>query len=635
MVWNTLNVCEQAAWGHSAFPCESDLRFDPFDIGGVHSLHLCGVASVPLNLRTQTLVAVLQVIRGETSPPAYPIVRECTIIGRHPECEVVLDNAAISRQHAQILESHGSYFLEDMRSRNGTYLNDELIEGRQELKDGDLIRICDATMRIDLNASASSIDIQTLGDRPRQAAHGPTGVEFDSIDESRIFILPESYVEPEFESPSQVRRKAELPKPNDSRAIARPEVKLRCILEIARALGGQLEVDAVLPKLLATLFNNFPLADQGFVLLKDSDSEKLKVKATQARGGRQADAVAVSMTVVRYVMKSGESILSANITDDSRFKMSTSLTRMGVRSMMCVPLLNEEDEPLGVIQIVTRSEDHSFDDDDLDLLESLSMQASLAIQNARLHEEALERRAIERDMAFATQVQLGFLPKSRPKLPGYIFGDYYEAAMSVGGDYFDYIPLPDGRLAITIGDVAGKGMPAALLMARLYSSTRLQLLTSPNPATAISRLNAEIASSGLGHRFITFLCMVLEPKTHKLHVVNAGHLTPILRSKDGTISTFGKEEASLPLGIVPDLVYEEMSIQIAAGDTIVVFTDGATEAMNHQKKIYGRSRLETLVSEANGTVEETLKRITNEVESFTADITTRDDLCLIGIRRSE
>lgn len=556
-------------------------------------------------------------------------------MGRHPECQVVLDNAAISRQHAQILESHGSYFLEDMRSRNGTYLNEALIEGRQELKDGDLIRICDATIRIDLNASASSIDIQTLGESTGSGTDGPTGVEFDSIDESRIFILPDSFVEPEFESPSQVRRKAGLPKSSDSRSIARPEVKLRGILEIARALGGQLEVDAVLPKLLATLFNIFPLADQGFVLLKDSDSDKLKVKATQARGGRQADAVAVSMTVVRYVMKTGESILSENVTDDSRFKKSTSLARMGVRSMMCVPLLNEEDEPLGVIQIVSRSENHSFVDDDLDLLESLSMQASLAIQNARLHEEALERRAIERDMDFARQVQLGFLPKSRPKLPGYIFGDYYEAAQSVGGDYFDYIPLPDGRLAITIGDVAGKGMPAALLMARLYSSTRLQLLTSPNPATAISRLNAEIASSGLGHRFITFLCMVLEPKTHKLSVVNAGHLTPILRSKDGTISTFGKELASLPLGIVPDLVYEEMSLQIAAGDTIIAFTDGATEAMNHDKQIYGRSRLETLVTESQGTVEETLQQITTQVESFTADIATRDDLCLIGIRRSE
>ena len=556
-------------------------------------------------------------------------------MGRHPECELVLDNVAISRQHAQVLESHGSYFLEDLRSRNGTYLNEVLIEGRQELKDGDLIRICDATMRFDLNASAASIEVPPAKGSGQPGVDGPTGVEFDSVDESRIFILPESYAEPDFESSSTLRRRAELHRPNDSRIIAQPEVKLRGILEIARALGGQLEVDAVLPKLLSTLFNIFPVADQGFVLLKDSDSDKLKVKATQARGGKQADAVAVSMTVVRYVMKTGESVLSENIMDDTRFKSSTSLGRMGVRSMMCVPLLDENEESLGVIQIVSRSENHSFDENDLDLLESLAMQASLTIQNARLHEEALERRAIERDLEFATQVQLGFLPKSRPKVPGYLFGDYYEAALRVGGDYFDYIPLPDGRLAITIGDVAGKGMPAALLMARLYSSTRLQLLTSASPAQAISRLNAEIASSGLGHRFITFLCMVLDPKTHELRVVNAGHLTPILRSRDGTISTFGRDLASLPLGIVPDLEYQEMSLQLAVGDTIISFTDGATEAMNKDKKIYGRSRLETLVAESKGTIEETLQQITNEVGDFIADVTTRDDLCLIGIRRSE
>ncbi len=580
-------------------------------------------------------MAVLHIIRGQSHTPAIPIIRECTVMGRHPDCELVLDNIAISRQHAQILESHGSYFLEDLRSRNGTFLNDVQIEGRRELKDGDLIRICDATMRFDLNSSASHIEIPSLDSQRRAIQESPTGVEIDSVDESRIFILPESFSEPDFESSSTLRRRAELPRPNDARSIAQPEVKLRGILEIARALGGQLEVDAVLPKLLSTLFNIFPVADQGFVLLKDSDSDKLKVKATQARGGAKADAVAVSMTVVRYVMQTGESVLSGNIMDDTRFKSSTSLGRMGVRSMMCVPLLDENEDSLGIIQIVSRSENHSYDENDLDLLESLAMQASLAIQNARLHEEALERRAFERDLEFATQVQLGFLPKTRPKVPGYLFGDYYEAALRVGGDYFDYIPLPDGRLAITIGDVAGKGMPAALLMARLYSSTRLQMLTSPTPSQAISRLNAEIASSGLGHRFITFLCMVLNPRTHELHVVNAGHLTPILRSRDGTISTFGRDQASLPLGIVPNLEYQEMSIHLEAGDEIIAFTDGATEAMNSERKIYGRSRLESLVAESTGTIEETLQKITSEVGGFIADVNTRDDLCLIGIRRSE
>lgn len=577
-------------------------------------------------------MAVLNIIRGQANQPFFSIVRESTIMGRHPECQIVLENVAISRQHAQVLESHGTYFLEDLRSRNGTFLNESLLEGRKELKDGDLIRICDTTIRFDLHSSASNLNLQVF---ESPVCDVTSKVEFDTIDDSRVFILPDAFAEPEFESSSTIRRKTEYPRSDDSRVIAQPEVKLRGILEIAKALGGQLQVDTVLPKLLSTLFNIFPVADQGFVLLKDTDSEKLKVKATHVRTGKQVDAVAVSMTIVRYAMKTGESILSGNILDDSRFRTVTSLARLGFRSMMCVPLLNEEDMPLGVIQVVSRSETHSFDENDLDLLQSLAMQASLAIRNARLHEEALERRALERDLEFATQVQLGFLPKSRPKVPGYDFADYYEAAMQVGGDYFDYIPLPDGRLALAIGDVAGKGMPASLLMARLYSSTRLQLLTNSTLAQAINRLNAEIASSGLGHRFITFLCMVLNPATHSLSVVNAGHLCPVLRSKTGNISSFGHERASLPLGIVPDQKYEEMTLTLAPGDSVIAFTDGATEAMNKARQIYGRAKLEALISSSHGTLEETLQRITADVNEHNANLTTRDDLCLIGMQRSE
>jgi len=129
--------------------------------------------------------------------------------------------------------------------------------------------------------------------------------------------------------------------------------------------------------------------------------------------------------------------------------------------------------------------------------------------------------------------------------------------------------------------------------------------------------------------------MVLNPKTHELRVVNAGHLPPVLRSREGAISTFGREQASLPLGIVPDLSYQEAAIQVKAGDTIIAFTDGATEAMNADKKIFGRARLESLIAAENGDVEETLQKITTEVGEFIADDATRDDLCLIGIRRSE
>jgi phosphoserine phosphatase RsbU/P len=259
----------------------------------------------------------------------------------------------------------------------------------------------------------------------------------------------------------------------------------------------------------------------------------------------------------------------------------------------------------------------------------------MAIDNARLHQELLSKREMERDLDFATQVQLGFLPKSRPRVEGYAFADFYEAALHVGGDYFDYIPLGDGRLALTIGDVAGKGMPAALLMARLYSSARYQLLTSAAPGKAIGALNQEIVSSGLGHRFVTFLVMVLDAAAHTITVVNAGHLSPLLCKKDGTVDAIGRKTSGLPLGIVPDTEYEEATFKLAPGDTVLTFTDGVTEAMTDEKTLYGRERLLAMIKKMKGPVEQLIESIVDDVERFTDGSDSRDDTCLVGVQRLE
>lgn len=572
-------------------------------------------------------MAQLLVVKGSAAGTVYPVFGERTVLGRHPQCDVVLDNVAVSRQHAQILEGHGNYYVEDLRSRNRTFVNGVEVDGRVQLRHGDQLRICDAILKFDEfhddTQAAPTVETKAI---ESEISHMAT------LDESRIYFLPEP-AEPLFDS-SSVRRKIAPGRGDAQRSIVNPDVKLKAILEITRALGRELAVEQVLPKVLTTLFNIFPHADQGFGLLQDQDSERLKVKASLSRGPNISEAVAVSMTVVRHVMKTGESILSENVTADSRFNRSVAFTRMQIKSMMCVPLVDEEDKAIGVIQIVTQDAEREFNGDDLDLLESLASQASLTLQNARLHEEAVERRALERDLEFATQVQMGFLPKSRPKLAPYTFCDYYEAAQGVGGDYFDYIQLPDGRLAVTIGDVAGKGMPAALLMARLYSATRYQLLSCPRPGQAVSNLNADIASSGLGHRFITFLTIVIEPVQHTLTIVNAGHLTPLLRKANGEVRAIGKEQSGLPLGILGDSTYNEFTVPIEAGDLMVTFTDGITEAMNDNDKIYGRQRLEAVLKEPLSRIDDVIKRIVTDVEEFDPQGNSRDDICLVGFGRS-
>jgi len=576
-------------------------------------------------------VTVLKVVKGPSSGAVFELHGERTVMGRHPNCHVVLENGAVSRHHAQILESHGTYFLEDLRSRNGTFLNDEQVDGRSELNDGDEIRVCDIVMLFEMHGSAT---LPAPVPRPGQTSQAGERGTREQVPTHDRTLSPDHSVAaamPSFESSSVIGTIDARRRTSD--AVQHPEIKLQAVLEITRALGRELEVDAVLPKVLAALFQIFPQSAQGFILLKDPDSTKLVVKATRVRKGSEAEAVAVSMTVVRQAMDSAQGLLSQNAMEDSRFKQSASLNRMQIRSVLCAPLVGQDGTAIGVIQIVTRGSAEVFNNDDLDLLVSVASQAALAIENAELHEQLLVQREFERDLEFATQVQLGFLPKSRPRIPHYAFADYYEAALRIGGDYFDYIALPGGMLAVTLGDVAGKGMPAALLMARLYSSARYQLLTASSPAVAMAGLNREIASSGLGHRFITLLVLVLDPVKHELTLVNAGHLSPLVRRKDGRVESIGREESGLPLGIVPDQEFRSSRHALDAGESLVAYTDGITEAMNEEREIYGRRRLEECISTQGNDIDSSVKCIISDVEAFVGENTLRDDTCIVGFQR--
>ena len=397
-------------------------------------------------------MAILRVLSGDETGRVMPLSEERTILGRHPNCQVVLDNASVSRHHAQILESHGTFYLEDLRSRNGTFLNGQQLDGRTLLSDGDQIRVCDIVvgfqLRNDLPPSSLILKTDSItGDDPNSTretlvrsttAEMPVGpgvatVELESFGTGGV-------LDEEFEDDiSSIIAKVDTSRlASDAfRLGPHPDVKLKAILEISQALRRELEIDSVLPKILAVLFGIFPQADEGFILLKDPQTEKLRVKATRARGADATDQVAVSMTIVRKVIDSGEAMLSRDLQDDSRFSGSKSLSQFAIRAMMCVPLLDTAQQAIGVIQIDTRRSDPGFTEEDLDLLVSVASQAAMALENARLHEAVIKQRDVERDLEFATQVQLGFLPKERPKVPGYAFADYYEAAMSVGGDYFD------------------------------------------------------------------------------------------------------------------------------------------------------------------------------------------------------
>jgi serine phosphatase RsbU (regulator of sigma subunit) len=195
------------------------------------------------------------------------------------------------------------------------------------------------------------------------------------------------------------------------------------------------------------------------------------------------------------------------------------------------------------------------------------------------------------------------------------------------------VRLPDGRVAVSIGDVAGKGVPAALLMARIYSDARYELLARPTPAEAMTSLNASVCSSGLGHRFITLAFVVIDPKAHTLAVVNAGHLPPLMRNHKGQVQSLAMKASALPLGIRAETVYQQVQVKIAPGDSVIMFTDGVTEAMNKANELYGTTRLTAFLKTAPPQAGLLGEAIVADVEKFCGGQPQRDDICLICFHR--
>ena len=592
-------------------------------------------------------MAVLQVVEGSVPGQVLELVDERTLMVRHTSCQIVLDNVVVSRHHAQILESHGSYFLEDLRSRNGTVLNDCPVEGRHELHEGDRVRICDLLFRF--YQHAPPVAASTPGRRsPRATDETREQPQLDNSgsrlltvgdspedDHSDLFsdAIADSDAEALGERSSIISTLSASDPSSEIRLAVKPEVKLRAILEISRALGNVLRMEKVLPNLLDSLFKVFAQAEYGFVMLKDKERNKLVVKSTKSRHVGDERSVPVSTTIIKQALHTGQAILSADAIEDQRFKASESISNLKIRSMMCVPLIGKSGQALGVIQLDTKDIRDHFSQEDLEVIVSIASLAAMAVENAELHEEVMRQRDLERDLEFATQVQLGFLPNERPKVTGYEFADYYEAALSVGGDYFDYIALPDGKIGIALGDVAGKGVPAALLMARLYSSARYQMLTQSSPSAAMSGLNSELASCGLGYRFITLVMAVLEPESHRLTLANAGHLPPLVRKADGTLSAVTESETGLPLGISPEHVYHDTVLELQPDEVVLMYTDGVTEAMNGEREIFHRRRLEGSLAHAPGRVEQVIRTVVSDVEEFAEGHAQRDDLCMVGLRR--
>ncbi|MCL7452545.1 MAG: SpoIIE family protein phosphatase [Anaerolineae bacterium] len=309
------------------------------------------------------------------------------------------------------------------------------------------------------------------------------------------------------------------------------------------------------------------------------------------------------------------------------------LEREGFRGHAVLPLV-AEGRSVGALVIDARTP-RLLDQHEIRLLRLMAAQAAIAIEKARLHMEELKGQALEREMAVGREIQLSLLPKRLPSLPGWEFASFYEAARQVGGDFYDLFALPGDhrRLGVVVADVAGKGVPAALLMALGRTVIRSTAIGGNSPSTVLSRANDLIVSDSHSDLFLTAFYAALDTERGQMVYSSAGHNPPLwVRAEDGQVQPLGAR--GTVLGVLEQIELEEREISVAPGDLLVFYTDGVTEAMDKEHQVFGETRLEALLAEhARATAGEVLQSVVDAVREHAGQVAQSDDLTVLVVKR--
>jgi len=298
---------------------------------------------------------------------------------------------------------------------------------------------------------------------------------------------------------------------------------------------------------------------------------------------------------------------------------------------LVVPLVSGG-ELVGTLNLGPRLSDQQYSTDDKRLLDSLAAQAAPALQVAELVQrqaaEAASRERIEQELRVAQLIQQNFLPRVLPELPGWHLDAYYKPAREVGGDFYDFFDLPDGQVGVVVGDVTDKGVPAAMVMAAARSVLRATAASVVSPGETLERVNELLCPDIPEKMFVTCLYGVIDPATGRFRFANAGHNLPFARTDGGAVEL---RATGMPLGLLPGMTYEEVEATIAPGESLLLYSDGVTEAHSTEREMYGTPRLGELV--AGG--EELIGGLLGSLEEFTGSgWEQEDDITLVTLRRT-
>lgn len=378
--------------------------------------------------------------------------------------------------------------------------------------------------------------------------------------------------------------------------------KLRLLLDITKKISSTLNLQEVLNLVMDTLDSLIPYDAAGIYVIKcdkrkSPDGESFEptcvFRAEAVRGYDIDDLLDLRLKmgegIIGHVALTSEPVISPDVRHDPRYVNA----RPETRSEMVAPVISNN-EVVGVFDLES-DQLNAYTDDDLQVLLLLASQVAIIIEKVMLHEQLVEKKRLEGQLEVAREVQLELLPASDPKLEGFDICAYNFSTEEVSGDYYDWVRIYNDQIGIVIADVSGKGVPAALLMAFLRASLRAAIHIGYAPHISMAKVNYLLWESIERNQFVTAFYAVLDASNKTLAYTNAGHNPPLLMDEDGTARFI--ERGGLPLGMFRDTRYYEYYLPIETGQTLVLYTDGVTEALNNEGQEYGRDRLERIVRE--------------------------------------
>jgi serine phosphatase RsbU (regulator of sigma subunit) len=533
----------------------------------------------------------------------HPLSGAKLAVGRSSSVELSFpEDAGLSRQHFAFEAQGDEWTVQDLGSKNGTFVNNIPLKARLILKPGDRITAGHLNIVYCPDAKGPSNGVVIFEGDEEDTTHPTSSTLVTSLDGALN---------------NQTLMTGIAPRPG-----AKTSAPFKALLDAGLELSKNRPLEEMFPVIL-NLAIKAVNAQRGVVMVLEGDT--LVPKAHKGDGFR------ISSAVREQVIKDKASLLVRDAQLDEALKMRMSIVEQRVHTMMAVPL-QSADRIIGLIYVDSPFVLREFTKDDLDLLTVMANIAATRVEGVRLAEVEQAERVMKRDLSQAAEIQQRILPEKAPEVPGLDLAGFNQPCRTVGGDYYGFFTYPAGRVALCLGDVSGKGMAAALMVMAFEARLRVVAEDPTNAAALVVRLNKITCANCPSNRFITFFFGILDPASGELAFANAGHNPPIVVRAAGGSEML--EGGGPVLGVLSIAPYSEEHARLGPGDLLVIYSDGVTEATNTSGEEYGEERLiEMLESRKGGSADEILRSVVESLNNFTSGAPQADDITLMVAKR--